>query len=280
MKNILNNSLLLISLTVLLSCSKQVFGQSEKLKNSIPVVNAKSKVIWNKQICINDPDPEYPDNICANYCYNNKYVITETGIEWLDKELNGNKQVVFDEKEEIEEIENSVGISEKGKIKINDYIGDESEEVWVSHLNKTTFIHQRNKFVTFKQFTYIHFCGLLHGMPHNTIRVFDLEKQKEIKLKDILISGKEKELANVLLEAYQQEAFEDKIPQSWVDYLKEGENWEKSITDEEIINFSFEAYGIKFQYNPYEISPYAEGMPEFIVPYRKLKNIIKDEYLE
>ena len=32
--------------------------------------------------------------------------------------------------------------------------------------------------------------------------------------------------------------------------------------------------GIMFVYNPYEIAPYAAGMPTFTIPYDKLKNLL------
>lgn len=37
--------------------------------------------------------------------------------------------------------------------------------------------------------------------------------------------------------------------------------------------------GIALTYQPYEIAPYAFGMPTLTVPYAKLKGIIKPEYL-
>ena len=40
-------------------------------------------------------------------------------------------------------------------------------------------------------------------------------------------------------------------------------------------NFVFTTEGIKFLYNQYEIKPYAAGKTELLVPYAKIKSLIK-----
>nr|WP_315044044.1 RsiV family protein [uncultured Moraxella sp.] len=118
-----------------------------------------------------------------------------------------------------------------------------------------------------------------HGIPARAFYVFDMQKQKELKLDDILISPNDKAKLTAMLK------------QKFINYLKNGEKFDEKMTDEEIAhhlaffgfditdNFYLTPQGITFAYNVYEIAPYADGFIELQLTNKELKGFVKNEYL-
>lgn len=124
------------------------------------------------------------------------------------------------------------------------------------------------------------YTGGAHGMSSS--RFYVLPKAGELKavaLEDILLPNQ-----RAKLDALQQQAF--------TRWLKTDEAGGMGPMDDEGVKEHFETFpftananwrpdkkGLLFRYDPYEIGPYAMGMPEVLVPTAELKDVVKPEIL-
>lgn len=118
-----------------------------------------------------------------------------------------------------------------------------------------------------------YYTGGAHGSALKEYYNLDKHTKKQIKLNDILVTGQQQKLHDVV---YQQFINWIKKDDPSVDVKQYEEMWKFQLTD----NFTFDKDGLEFQYGQYEIAPYAAGMPDFTVPYAQLNGIIKAEYLK
>lgn len=126
------------------------------------------------------------------------------------------------------------------------------------------FISQQNNLATFVIQTYSYAAGAAHGMYHNEYVTFDLNTKKRLALTDILKPNVEAKVAEQLYDA--------------------NANWliQKDITREKLQlsdNYYYGVNGIVFVYPLYELTSYADGMPELKLPYQVAKDLVKAEYL-
>lgn len=114
------------------------------------------------------------------------------------------------------------------------------------------------------------YMGGAHGVGFVLYQVLNTETQKMISLDDILLSNKKEKLTKLAKAEFAN--FLKRADTS----LEENANYaEFKLTD----NFTFTKDGLRFLYQPYEITPYAMGMPELTISYDKLKGVIKSEYI-
>lgn len=139
---------------------------------------------------------------------------------------------------------------------------------WVNQ-NDIEVIFNDNYFATLS-FSNYQYLGGAHGMYGETYLVIDTKNGKEIKLNDIFdkqsIATLEKRM---LKKAYAYTGFENAVSLQDAGYLVD----KIEVTD----NFSLTAKGITFVYQPYEIAPYAAGMPSFLFTWEELKDLIKTD---
>ncbi|WP_010113114.1 RsiV family protein [Acinetobacter sp. P8-3-8] len=126
------------------------------------------------------------------------------------------------------------------------------------------FISQQNNLATFVIQTYSYAAGAAHGMYHNEYVTFDLNAKKRLALTDILKPNVEAKVAEQLYDA--------------------NANWliQKDITREKLQlsdNYYYGVNGIVFVYPLYELTSYADGMPELKLPYQVARDLVKPEYL-
>ena len=126
------------------------------------------------------------------------------------------------------------------------------------------FISQQNNLATFVIQTYSYAAGAAHGMYHNEYVTFDLNTKKRLALTDILKPNVEAKVAEQLYDA--------------------NANWliQKDITREKLQlsdNYYYGVNGIVFVYPLYELTSYADGMPELKLPYQVARDLVKPEYL-
>lgn len=97
---------------------------------------------------------------------------------------------------------------------------------------------------------------------------YDLAKQKELQIFDIVKKEKLKEL-EAIAESYFKKLKEIKVGES---YTEAGYFWDtnKFQLPE---NFGFGINGLIFHYNQYEIASYAIGQTEFTIPWEVLENL-------
>ena len=114
------------------------------------------------------------------------------------------------------------------------------------------------------------FTGGAHGMPYSEYLVFDLSTKKQIKLDDMLQSGKKSKFEALAYDAYK----------AWVktvddDVSSYETNWPFTLSD----NITLTDKGVDIRYQHYSIGPYAYGMPVLSIPYSKLDGIIKPRFI-
>lgn len=114
------------------------------------------------------------------------------------------------------------------------------------------------------------FTGGAHGLPYSEHLMFDQKLKRQIKLNDILITGKKPKF-----EALAKAAYKKWVSEFYDDIQDYEKTWPFSLTD----NVTLTDKGVDIVYQPYAIAPYAAGMPTLSIPYQQLSGIIKPQYM-
>ncbi|MFW1736692.1 RsiV family protein [Acinetobacter sp. ULE_I001] len=239
---------LLSSMLMVSACQEKPEPQAEQAATAtqhaqIPLIQAKVERVnvVKKQFCDEDG--------CTQY----DLQTVKSNVPWLDDYfLNRIKKDVpgaFEKDQNHAQAESEAQSSAKGLNQNSIYV---------------RFISQQNNLATFVIQTYTYVAGAAHGMYHNEYVTFDLTTQKRLALTDILKPNVEAKVAEQLYDA--------------------NANWliQKDITREKLQlsdNYYYGVNGLVFVYPLYELTSYAEGMPELKLPYQVAKDLIKAEYL-
>ncbi|MCT9977647.1 RsiV family protein [Acinetobacter sp. I-MWF] len=239
---------LLSSMLMVSACQEKPAPQAEQAATAtqhaqIPLIQAKVERVnvVKKQFCDEDG--------CTQY----DLQTVKSNVPWLDDYfLNRIKKDVpgaFEKDQNHAQAESEAQSSPKGLNQNSIYV---------------RFISQQNNLATFVIQTYTYAAGAAHGMYHNEYVTFDLSTQKRLALTDILKPNVEAKVAEQLYDA--------------------NANWliQKDITRDKLQlsdNYYYGVNGLVFVYPLYELTSYAEGMPELKLPYQVAKDLIKAEYL-
>ncbi|WP_353160896.1 RsiV family protein [Acinetobacter guillouiae] len=239
---------LLSSMLMVSACQEKPAPQAEQAATAtqhaeIPLIQAKVERVnvVKKQFCDEDG--------CTQY----DLQTVKSNVPWLDEYfLNRIKKDVpgaFEKDQNHAQAESEAQSSPKGLNQNSIYV---------------RFISQQNNLATFVIQTYTYAAGAAHGMYHNEYVTFDLTTQKRLALTDILKPNVEAKVAEQLYDA--------------------NANWliQKDITRDKLQlsdNYYYGVNGLVFVYPLYELTSYAEGMPELKLPYQVAKDLIKAEYL-
>ncbi len=116
------------------------------------------------------------------------------------------------------------------------------------------------------------FMGGAHGLSNVNYFNFDLRTGKKITEKELFKNNYATKLSELIKVRIVEQSIEDQESDTilnledtdfWVDAIKPNENF--YITDE----------SINYIFNPYEIAPYYMGQTEVIIPFYRLKDILK-----
>lgn len=116
------------------------------------------------------------------------------------------------------------------------------------------------------------FMGGAHGLTTLNYFNFDLKSGKQIMEIDLFEAGFEETLTSLLKTRIVEQSNEDPNVETiislddtdyWVDAIKPNNNF--YITDE----------SLNYVFNPYEIAPYYMGISEVIIPFDRIKEILK-----
>ncbi|MBK0381086.1 DUF3298 and DUF4163 domain-containing protein [Mucilaginibacter segetis] len=115
------------------------------------------------------------------------------------------------------------------------------------------------------------FQGGAHGATFTGYINWNPVAHKPITLDDILVSGYRDSLTKVAEEIFRKD---EKLP--------DGRGYERDyfFKDDKFAlnkNYSIVPTGIKFVYNQYEIKPYAAGQTELLIPYNKIRSLIRPD---
>lgn len=134
--------------------------------------------------------------------------------------------------------------------------------------NTITVIFNNNSIVSF-QSDYYHFSGGAHGMYGTIFTNFNSQDGRKLLLKDLLVTGYENKLNSIA-----EKIFRKKQELTADESLEEAGFWfdgnKFTLND----NFGIKDDGLIFVFNPYEITSFASGISEIIVPYEEIKDLI------
>lgn len=185
------------------------------------------------------------------------------------------ERLIFSENSEAEQAMNQV--MEEAQQKVLGYVKEmmpAGDEEWLhsdeSHASSMTYVVQG---ITYLDENYAciemdgyEYTGGAHGMPFRDYFVFDRKTGARLSLSDIVDNSQE-ELQSMVGHAFRRLAEKTNFA------FESPEDLEHTVSDS--VSYESDFYltedGIAFYYTPYSIAPYAEGFPEVVIPYEKLK---------
>lgn len=231
-------------------------------------------------------------NNCGKICPELEYQLVDTGYSWIDATIN---KAVVSHFINIDENDNSnmaqkwqqftqtatptdSQYAEQLTKGLQKLITENKELMEMTDDRNTPLIaisvepkyigHKANiEMIDISGFSYM---GGAHGVSYVNHFAFDMKNKQLLTLDDILLPNKKSALENIV-----KQSFKTWLINAETNPEEHLQSWEFHLTD----NFTFTKEGVQFLYQPYEITPYAMGMPELVIPYQQLKGIIKPEYL-
>lgn len=126
---------------------------------------------------------------------------------------------------------------------------------------------QDTNLVVLKSECYV-YTGGAHGLESVVYLNLDLKDNKALVLKDLLIDNYSNRLTNIAEEIFRKN-----------EGLTASESLDGYFFENQLFaineNFAIKPNGLMFTYNPYEIKSYAEGTTDLLIPYAKIKELIK-----
>ncbi|WP_374531370.1 RsiV family protein [Acinetobacter sp.] len=141
----------------------------------------------------------------------------------------------------------------------------------ISVMIKPTILNAKGPLVTVVLNT-SSYLGGAHGSSSQQYYNFDLEKQKLVKLNEVLAPNQLAALENKAHEAFKTWVIESKLANDVSEYEQA---WKFKLSD----NYYLSQQGLILQYGEYEIGPYVVGLPRLTIPYDQLQTILKKQYL-
>jgi hypothetical protein len=118
------------------------------------------------------------------------------------------------------------------------------------------------------------YTGGAHPFSGQRYAVFDVNTGKQLTLKDLLVAGYEERLNTAGEQAFRQERGLGANAS-----LEEAGFWFANNAFKVNTNMGVFGNGLVFNFNPYEIAPYAMGPTEFTVAYDEINELIPDSSL-
>lgn len=137
----------------------------------------------------------------------------------------------------------------------------------------TVFLGMYKNLGMFMISRFSYYQGAAQPFESKRYYVLDLERKRQLTLDDLLVSGKQQALYDLLFVQFKAWVQKDAPATSMPDYERDNPF---SVTS----NFSFNKDGIEFLYNVQDLGSVAQGAAVFTVPYSQLKGIVRDRYLK
>lgn len=143
----------------------------------------------------------------------------------------------------------------------------DAEPGWSSYL-QAKLREQHAPLLVVELSSYIH-TGGAHGMPGRGFINFDQAQDRELKLADVLLPGKEGAFWRVAAKAHQQ----------WLIANEHDAAFSNQWPFQQTSNIAFLRDKVLLKYDVYSIAPYSSGHPELEIPYKELSGILKPAFL-
>jgi hypothetical protein len=141
-------------------------------------------------------------------------------------------------------------------------------EVFFTLNSNAQVLRQDSNLTTIETNSYT-FQGGAHGGSYTFFINWDTKADKNLALEDILIDGYKTKLTAVADTIFRQQEKLSDTSSLAKDYFFKGDKFKLNR------NFSITPLGLKFVYNIYEIKPYAAGCTELLIPYDKIRSLLK-----
>lgn len=115
--------------------------------------------------------------------------------------------------------------------------------------------------------------GMAHGITGSQLLNWDNAAEKALTIDNLLMSG-----ARPVFEAALRVEHARWLDQH-ADAIDNRENFDRMWPFAPTDNVGLTDLGMLVKYQPYEIAPYAWGQPELLIPYDRLRDILKPQYL-
>ena len=193
-------------------------------------------------------------SIISNDFYDIKIDFEKTNIKALN-----NKVVDYINGKENEFIET---IDESGKVQSSKY-----------NLIINTNTNEYNNLISIHVLTF-YFTGGAHYVREDVTYVYNTIEKKYINFNDLLKSGSEELIKNIVLKYLYKYGEEKKIVfNDW--QVEEG----TKITNKNYENFYFDNNGLNIIFPPYQVASWADGEVKITIPFEDLETILKPEYM-
>ena len=114
-----------------------------------------------------------------------------------------------------------------------------------------------------------HYTGGAHGMPGRGFINYDLEQNRELKLTDILLPGKEGAFWRAVRQAHQR----------WLIANGHDAEFAGQWPFRQTSNIALLKDGVLLKYDVYSIAPYSSGHPEVWVGFGELEGLLRADFL-
>lgn len=141
-------------------------------------------------------------------------------------------------------------------------------EVFFTLNSNARVLRQDSNLTTIETNSYT-FQGGAHGGSYTFFINWDTKADKNLALEDILVDGYKTQLTQVADTIFRQQEKLSDTSSLAKDYFFKGDTFKLNR------NFSITPLGLRFVYNIYEIKPYAAGRTELLIPYDKIKSLLK-----
>ncbi len=132
----------------------------------------------------------------------------------------------------------------------------------------------RNKYLTVVELnTWQYFTGAAHGISATQFLNWDNATGKVLGLAHVLEDGKHDAYIAALKESHAQ--WLAKNPDAIRDPAAYNRLWPFQVSS----NFAFTDGGLLVKYDSYQIAPYSSGQPELLIPYNRLRGILRPEFI-
>jgi hypothetical protein len=142
-----------------------------------------------------------------------------------------------------------------------------AEPGWSSYL-QAKLREQHGSLLVIELSSYLH-TGGAHGMPGRGFINYDREQDRELKLADVLLPGKEGAFWRAAAKAHQQ----------WLAVNPQDAEYLRQWPFQQTANVALLRNKVLLKYDVYSIAPYSSGHPELEIPYSDLSGILKPAYL-
>lgn len=139
----------------------------------------------------------------------------------------------------------------------------EAKPGWSSYLQAK--LRERNGTRAVIELSSYHYTGGAHGMPGRGFINYDLEQDRELKLADVLLPGKEGAFWRTARQAHQR----------WLVANGHDSEFARQWPFRQTPNIALLEDGVLLKYDVLTIAPYSSGHPEVWVGYGELEGVVR-----